>query len=190
MCSFKREIGIFESYEMWTRMLCWDRKWMYVVTHFVKKGTVRPKGYVLGDGSWLGSKGYVKAEGEGEESADQEIDEKAIFASAISKYVVKLGRLTIHPEVLLQAANMLPPRPGGWTNMDGSTAAEEMGESTPELVQNEEAQTGDEWNWERVEEENRRGLSLAEQFGALDGLHREFSGSREPALGRYRDFLL
>lgn len=27
-CSFKREIGIYEGYEMWSRILCWDRKWI------------------------------------------------------------------------------------------------------------------------------------------------------------------
>lgn len=193
MCGFKREIGMYQGYEMWSRLLCWDRKWIYVVTHFVKKGTVRPKAYILSDGSWFGGKGYKNVEARGAEGEDVAVDEKAIFASAISKYVVKLGRLTVHPEVLLTAADMLPERPGGWHTMSGSS-----GESTPETLVDMEASTveakaggtSDEWDWKRIVAENEKGLKYAEHFAALDGLHGEFSGSRTTALGKYRDFLL
>ena len=27
-CSFKKEVKVYEKYEMWTRVLCWDQKWM------------------------------------------------------------------------------------------------------------------------------------------------------------------
>jgi hypothetical protein len=184
-CSFKREIGMYEGFEMWSRLLCWDRKWLYIVTHFVKKGAVKPSAYILEDGSWFG-KGYKKVEGKG----GKDVDEKAIFASAISKYVVKLGRLTVHPEVFLQASGMLPAKPGGWATMSGPS-----GESTPETLEvssstdAESVEAGDEWDWKRIEAENKKGLAFAEHFAALDGLHQEFSGSQAPALGRYRDFV-
>lgn len=193
MCSFKREIGIYEPYEMWSRLLCWDRKWIYVVTHFVKKGTVRPSSYIFTDGSWLGGKGYQNLKSPAKEGED--VDEKAVFASAISKYVVKLGRLTIHPEVLLQASDLLPERPGGWHSMAGVS-----GESTPEnldmeashvvVEQSEKTEANDEWDWKRIVAENEKGLKYAEHFAALDGLIGEFSGSKTAALGKYRDFLL
>ncbi|KAK6584033.1 hypothetical protein PZA11_003763 [Diplocarpon coronariae] len=181
MCSFKREIGIYQRYEMWSRLLCWDRKWVYVLTHFVKKGTVKPSAYILGDGSWFGQ-GYTAVKGEGKGT---DVDEKAIFASAIGKYVIKLGRLTVHPEVSLNASGLLPDKPGGWHTMAPS------GESTPQSLDVEESEAGEsnEWDWKRVERENRRGLKYAENFAALDGLHQEFTGSQRPALGRYRDFL-
>ena len=189
MCSFKREIGIYEGFEMWSRMLCWDRKWIYVVTHFVKKGTVKPSAYILADGSWFGGKGYKTVKGNGK--LDEDVDEKAIFASAISKYVVKLGRLTVHPEVLLEASGMLPARPGGWATMSGPS-----GESTPETLEIETngaaigGKTSGEWDWKRIEEKNKEGLKFAQHFAALDGLNKEFSGSKTAALGKYRDFLL
>ncbi|KAK0106929.1 hypothetical protein ONS95_003645 [Cadophora gregata] len=189
MCSFKREIGMYQGFEMWSRLLCWDRKWIYVVTHFVKKGTVKPSAYILTDGSWFGGKGYKTVKGD---SNSQEVDEKAIFASAISKYVIKLGRLTTHPEVSLNASGLLPPKPGGWATMSGPS-----GESTPETleVEGEGSETPEsegsegEWDWKRIEKENKRGLKFAEHFAALDGLNQEFTGSREAALGKYRDFL-
>lgn len=190
MCSFKREIGMYQGFEMWSRLLCWDRKWIYVISHFVKKGTVRPSSYILTDGSWFGGKGYQNLKGLAKREED--VDEKAIYASAISKYVVKLGRLTIHPEVLLEASGMLPERPGGWHTM-----ATVSGESTPEtLVEMEasnidvkESEMSDEWGWKRIVTENERGLKYVEHFAALDGLHSEFKGSKTAALGKYRDFL-
>jgi hypothetical protein len=190
MCSFKREIGMYQSYEMWSRLLCWDRKWLYVITHFVKKGTVRPSSYVLTDGSWFGGKGYQSLKGPSKEGED--VDEKAIYASAISKYVVKLGRLTVHPEVLLQASNMLPERPGGWHTMSGAS-----GDSTPESLtemeaskfEDKESDASVDSEWKRIVAENEKGLRYAEHFAALDGLHSEFSGSKKAALGKYRDFL-
>ncbi|RDL37485.1 Thioesterase ester dehydrase-isomerase [Venustampulla echinocandica] len=190
MCSFKREIGMYQSYEMWSRVLCWDRKWIYIVTHFVKKGTCKPTAYILNDGSWFGKKGYKKVKGDGR-VRDAEFDEKAIFASAVSKYVVKLGRLTVHPEVLLQASGVLPPRPGGWATMSGPS-----GESTPEIVEvetNGTAEVGEateDSDWKKVEAENKKGLKFAEHFAAMDALHHEFSGSQGPALGRYTTGLL
>lgn len=190
-CSFKREIGMYQGYEMWSRLLAWDRKWVYVVTHFVKKGAVKPKEYILSDGSWFGrSKGYKKVNAEGKMSeGGEDLDERAIFASAISKYVIKLGRLTTHPEVSLAASGLLPPRPGGWATMNTS------GESTPETLEvdkdesTEDDNTEDEWNWRRIEAMNKKGLKFVEHFAALDGLHGEFTGSKQAALGKYRDFL-
>jgi hypothetical protein len=186
MATFKREIGMYQGFEMWSRVLCWDRKWIYIVTHFVKKGTVKPSAYILTDGSWF-RKGYKAVKGE---KGSVEMDEKAIFASAISKYVIKLGRLTVHPEVSLNASGLLPPKPGGWAMMTGPS-----GESTPETLDVEkdepapESENTDEWDWRRIEARNKKGLKFVEHFAALDGLHGEFSGSQTAALGKYRDFL-
>ena len=152
----------------------------------MKKGTVRPSAYILTDGTWFG-RGYKEVHG----TKSAEVDEKAIFASAISKYVVKLGRLTIHPEVSLAASGLLPPRPGGWATMTGPS-----GESTPETLDVEKEETteaekesADEWDWKRIDAQNEKGLKFVEHFAALDSLHDEFSGSQTPALGKYRDFL-
>lgn len=190
MCSFKREIGMYRGFEMWSRLLCWDRKWVYMVTHFVRKGTVKPSAYILTDGSWFG-KGYRQV-GDGK-GGSVELDEKNIHATAISKYVMKLGRLTIHPEVPMAASGLLPLRPGGWAVMDGTQKP--SGESTPEVLGAGADDTalegsGDEWDWKRVVVENEKGLKYAAHFAALDELHHDFSGSQTPALGVYRDFLL
>lgn len=205
-CSFKREILPYEAYEMWSRVLAWDRKWLYVVTHFVKKGAVRPDGYTLDDGSvgaWLGlqskkmasaEKATGKSNGLVAEATKRGVDgimgpavpHKAVFASAISKYVIKLGRLTVHPEVMIEASGLLPPKPGGWNLMNG-TATPANG--TAAEAQPSEASSGDNWDWQRIEQEKTKGLKYAEHFAALDGLHEAFTGEDRPALGKYRDFI-
>ncbi|KAG9710195.1 hypothetical protein KCU69_g912, partial [Aureobasidium melanogenum] len=37
-CSFKKEIKPFERYEMRSSVVAWDQKWIYNMTHFIKRG--------------------------------------------------------------------------------------------------------------------------------------------------------
>ncbi|KAL9007389.1 MAG: hypothetical protein Q9173_007328 [Seirophora scorigena] len=127
--NFKREIKPLQAFEMWTRLLCWDRKWFYIVTSFVEKGRVMPKGWVLQP--WRNHKPSADdndvdaVEGKGEETSNKEGVEKrkegvphpAIFATGIAKYVCKRGRLTVPPSRILHASDLLPPKP----NADDST---------------------------------------------------------------------
>ncbi|KFG85903.1 capsule polysaccharide biosynthesis protein [Metarhizium anisopliae] len=170
-CSFKREIKPFQKYEMWSRILSWDRKWLYIATHFVEKGAVLPR-------SW-----DVHNCGRTRSSPGKPQDwEKKIFATAVTSYVFKLGRLTIHPAIMLGASGLLPERPGGWTLADNG------GSSTPgDIVSADElgdVQTS-EWTWERTEKERRRGLEYARHFAAMDDLHGWFDGGEDGALGRF-----
>lgn len=203
-CSFKKEIKPLESYEMWTRILCWDRKWMYIVTHFVKKGAVKPDGYTLDDGSFasrvFGTRGIPskkQANKPATAAATDNLPHKAIFATAISKYVMKLGRFTVHPEVVIDGSGLLPPKPGGWNTMsdnkkkttsndEGVAAAAATEFSGPSANGSSSADT---WDWKAIEAENARGLEFAHHFAALDGLAGEFTGEETPAIGVFRDLL-
>lgn len=127
-CHFHREIKPYRRYEIWTRVLTWDRKWLYIVSHFVEADTFMPETYILQP--WKkGKKRRVE-----DLSAEDKLKlKKKIFASSIAKYVVKKGRLTIPPEMVLERSKMLPPRPegvsllGAWTpapskNPSGNTS--------------------------------------------------------------------
>ena len=223
-CSYRREIKPYESYEMWSRVLGWDRKWLYIVTHFVKKGAVRPAGYTLTDGSLLGrifgnrrekksspkkrmeekvngSTANSGANAKDVAAVAPQLPHKAICASAISKYVFKKGRLTLHPEVMLEASGLLPARPGGWNTFPGlrpsaaeAAKTESSGAATAASMNGQSKAAGGDsqvngWDWKRVEEENQRGLKMAEHFAALEGLHDVFTGGEREALGVYRDLL-
>ncbi|KAK8085896.1 hypothetical protein PG997_007167 [Apiospora hydei] len=151
-CAFKREIKPYQKYEMWSRILSWDRKWLYIVTHFVKKGAVLPH-------SWdAQSFGRTR-----NNPGSPQVWEKKIYATAVTAYVFKLGRLKVHPAVMLGASGLLPERPGA-------------GGGANKLA---------EWTWERTEAERQRGYEYALHFAAMNGLHGWFDGGEDGALGRF-----
>lgn len=173
-CSFKREIKPYTKFEVESRVLGWDQKWMYVLSFFLKPA---------------GKKG----------------GKRTLYATAVSKYVVKKGRLTIAPERVLRKSGFLPERPGGSAAAaitSSSESADASGTGTPsgitaaasgvdgsfvrevlKLQDNQIAETGkleaekrvnaaswdgDEWNWERIEEERARGMAVLDGFCDLD----------------------
>lgn len=214
-CQFHREIPPYRRYEIWTRLLTWDRKWLYIVSHFVERGAFKPTGYSLQPGR----KGSRRVEHLTEE--DRAKLKRKIFASSVAKYVVKKGRLTIPPELVLERSQMLPPRPegapilGGWTPSPSkdttpqqtaapspepeSSSATGNGFVDPKLAVLEESlfpstnaigADGNGWTWERVQEQRMKGLRLAEAFDCLDGLRDVFDVEGEEAMGRYTDLIL
>ena len=205
-CNFRKEIKPYESFEVWTRVLCWDRKWVYIIGHFVKKGAVTPKSYTLQpwrnvvvkkDGSAVSS-GYA-VNGNDVKAAPH----PAIFASCISKYVFKKGRLTIPPERVLRNSELLPPKPADHeippvsitpnpeaTSFDVTAAsmaekltADNAGEV---MAASLTAKAGsDFWDWERVEKERQRGMKIATLYNGLEALNDEFTADERPVLGCY-----
>ncbi|KAL6894905.1 capsule polysaccharide biosynthesis protein [Trichoderma evansii] len=136
--SFKREIKPCQSYEMWTRVLSWDRKWFYMLSYFVEKGAVKPR---MWDASSFGPTRKIKSK--------PEDWEKKVFATAVSKYVFKIGRLSVHPAIVIGASGLLPERPGGWVDSSMATPTEHMASSTDAEDKNEIQ--GTEWDWQRIE---------------------------------------
>ena len=200
--NFKREIKPYEGFEMWTRILTWDDKWLYIIGHFVKKGAVKPKSYLLQP--WKKVK-----ETKGNAQTATGIVERgglhpAIFATGISKYVFKKGRLTISPERVLRASGLLPPRPADQdtpptsmtpspeitsndaaiTSVASSLTPDNAGEVMAASLMANDADTG-EWSWDRVEKERQRGMKIAELYNSLDMLNEDFTGDERPVLGRY-----
>ena len=91
--NFRREFKPFERFEVWTRILTWDHKWLFLVGHFVQPGSVEVEGYTLKP--W--KRGRRERNAGGKEGGGKEDNGKrpVIFASGIAKYVFKKGRLTI-----------------------------------------------------------------------------------------------
>ncbi|KAF2092892.1 hypothetical protein NA57DRAFT_49257 [Rhizodiscina lignyota] len=187
-CHFRREVQPYQKVEIWTRLLAWDRKWLYWVSHIVEAGTVKPASYSL--------QPWKKGRGQKEETA-QETQEriakakKAVLAVSVAKYVVKKGRLTIPPELVLQNSEMLPPKPRSAppaANIAVYSKASEL--SPPVAIDSTDESlfpsTNEEWTWERVEAERLKGLKFAEHFAALDALLDTFDGEG-PVMGKWRD---
>lgn len=187
--NFRREIKPLEKFEIWTRVLAWDRKWLYIVGHFVKPGTCKPKRYLLQP--WKNVRVVERASGE-------EKNEPVIYACAIAKYCFKKNRLTIPPERVLRAASVLPPKPAGIDSISANTTPNGRGgdtdavssipavEKAAEVLSSSNAGdvllsalepkvvADDEWYWQHVEDERLRGLKIAEMYNGLDQLQDEF----------------
>jgi hypothetical protein len=174
-CLFKREILPYTKYEMWTRILCWDRKWFYLITHLVKPGVGKPMSWTL--------QPWRKPKSSSTETVDKEKLLNAVYATGIARYVIKRGRITVPPEQALQDADMVPVKPEGWVYEEKEGDEHAGNEVLPEPVR------PDQWNWNVIERERRRGLVVAQKFAEMDGMHDFFEGGREGALGEYADLL-
>lgn len=99
-CTFKREIKPYKTYETWTRVASWDEKWIYTVTHFVQRGKLRAGQRVLQSHSseWAGEKPETTSRSEGS---------RVVFASAVTRFVCKRGRLTVPPAHALKECGLL-----------------------------------------------------------------------------------
>ncbi|KAI5812687.1 HotDog domain-containing protein [Pyronema omphalodes] len=176
---FRREIPPFKKYEISSRVLGWDRKWVFVSSHFVSLEKNKKTG------------------------------EKTIYASCLSKYVFKSGRMTVPPEVVFQESGLVPARPEGAEEMEGSGGSSgvetpvqglkegKMGEEKLEAVMRKMVKEDLErkvqkedgyWTWEKIEEERKRGLAIAQGMMALDGLDAEFREGTEEGLEKVGRF--
>lgn len=183
VCNFKREILPYKKYEMWTRLLCWDRKWFYLITHLVKPGVGQPESWAL--------QPWKKTRKPKDDVSEEELL-KAVYATGIAKYVIKKGRITVPPEQALIDEGMVPIKPTGW--VWSGAGAESNGEANghtnghadgllPKPVE------GTEWNWDIIEAERQRGLKIAQKFAEMDDMHKYFDGGKNGALGEYPDLL-
>ncbi|MCJ1479691.1 hypothetical protein MMC13_008377 [Lambiella insularis] len=194
-CSFRKEIKPYECFEIWTRVLTWDRKWLYLVSHVMRKGVVQPERYLLQP--WKKSKS-----GNGPGSNGKSIPHGAIFATSVAKYVFKQGRMTIPPETMLEVSELLPKRPTDSTMPAGTG---ELSSSDPFVTGNSQpasqdqtvvplgedidaslrAKEIDSWDWATMEQERRRGMGIADCMTGLDAVQDVFTGHTGPALGQF-----
>ncbi|KAK5081042.1 hypothetical protein LTR64_002145 [Lithohypha guttulata] len=204
-CTFRKEFKPYEAYDMWTRILSWDEKWFYLVTHFVKQGDkIEPTEHSL----------YPQQNSNGKKS-HRNFDKpmcSSVCATALSKVVFKNGRMTVAPEVMLELAGLLPAKEDIQTdavhaqlktNMaEGLTRREavklamddvekiEGSDSESSYDESRRSSTDQvkiEWTRERIERERQRGLETVGVLAKQGVLEDEFSGSDGPALGRHYD---
>lgn len=118
-CSFRKEVLPYQHYEMWSKILSWDEKWVYIVTHFVRKDAAKPRSFSLYPGSKDtkdAASQETKRSGDtspgvdrDEVTADHFSCEKGLFATALSKCVFKSGRKTVSPETMFKLSGLLSP---------------------------------------------------------------------------------
>jgi hypothetical protein len=156
-CIFKKAIAPFSKFEISSRVLCWDEKWVYVVSHFTKPGSNSTHHIISGQSTQEQCLVTDRLDG--------------IYATAITKYVFKEGRKTCTPESVMQECGLLPPQP----STEGSDG---LGDGISHESQGH-------WSWEQVQEECNKHLKVAQNFGSLDQLHDTFVGHSGPAMYHY-----
>ncbi|EXJ86293.1 hypothetical protein A1O1_06663 [Capronia coronata CBS 617.96] len=187
-CTFRKELLPYETYDMWTRILSWDEKWMYLVTHFVKRShNIQPRVSSLYPQQNSSSQDGVPFTDDRRDSAfsikttitDSTCGPASapITASALSKIVFKNGRVTIPAREMLEASNLLPAVKKG-----GANANDKYERATAE------DDNDDAYNVklsQAIEEERQQGLRLAALLANQTALHDAFNS--DIALGRHFD---
>jgi len=159
-CIFRKPIKSYQSYEVWSRVLTWDEKWLYIVSHFMLKGRAKPAGITLS--TRAGKALYPVSDMTGAVP-------DGMFASAISRYVFKNGRKTVSPQEVMRDLGLIPE----------AHVTEQVAQGNG--ISQPKAEDGI-WNYQRIELERQSGMKIAVSFKALDALHGTFSGSSWPAL--------
>lgn len=169
-CSFRRELRPYDDYEMWTRLLAWDDKWVYIVTHFVKAGAAEPGASSLYPEQQRQQQPMSGKPGEKDEENEFVEPGKQIYATAISKCVFKSGRKTVAPELMLRMSGLLPPA-------EGEEGAGQKEGLRPDMT------------LEEVEQRRRKGLEIAEMLSGKyqQSLEAKFEGSGSEVLGKHMD---
>lgn len=181
-CTFKREIRPFEKIEIWTRVLSWDSKWIYLISHFVQADKARPTRYT--DQSWRGtsSSGHHP-----DREASSPAKKLVPYATCISKYVVKQGRKTVPPdEFLLECGLFTVPEPPEATAVPSTGSATYNGVTTSRKGQHSKGDShfGDSIA-RQIDTRRQRGLVLANHIAELDMGQDLFTGGDEMAFARY-----
>ncbi|GKT97216.1 hypothetical protein Ct61P_15066 [Colletotrichum tofieldiae] len=98
--SFHREIHPFQAYETHSRVLTWDRKWIYVLSYHTRPGVAVGEGDDL---EWLKA---MRGKVDSTKPLRPGIS-SSIFTVFISKYAAKAGRRTVSPGDLLETSGLL-----------------------------------------------------------------------------------
>lgn len=167
--SFKREIPTLQPYEVWSRILTWDQKWMYIVTHFVQRGRITPTASVAN----MKADNGVESKSKTPPTSSKDV-ESSIFATSISKCVFKKGRMTVPPERVFGSSELLSKVSSSDSpinlsqatnnkNINGS-AADSLADQLPSAVQHDIQLLAE------IEAERIKGLKYAEFLTGLEEL--------------------
>ncbi|KAK5101112.1 hypothetical protein LTS08_004718 [Lithohypha guttulata] len=123
--SFLKEIKPYETYQVRSRILGWDEKWILIGSVFVRPKNEKDRTRERKDLSRR-----AKISGKSEDELKKELTDgghgEVLLASCLSKYVVKKGRFTVPPERCWRSAGWLPEKPAGQASplvaLDSSSA--------------------------------------------------------------------
>lgn len=172
---FKREIPTGYPYEVWSRILTWDQKWLYIVTHFVRKGKIVPKASVtevISDRKPDAKNANASNRAfKAPKSFSRSDVEQSIFGTSISKCVFKKGRMTVAPERVLAASGLLSTATTDKSaiNLTGSQNSLNLETKDPFMRETTFQYSNNELG-EEIEEERAKGMRFAYLVSELEDL--------------------
>lgn len=164
--TFHRAIRPRQEYEICTRVLSWDEKWLHLISHFVEKGACDPA-YFSDQ-----QQPYHDSEMDSEELGDSQTvnyrtdSQSAVFATGLAKIVFKKGRNTIPPSQFLSDCGLLPQQGSNAAHGSNCRAAANFADKNLTKIS------------EIIEKRRARGHRLAEHINGLDD-GRSFYNIRE-----------
>ncbi|KAJ5826746.1 hypothetical protein N7447_003509 [Penicillium robsamsonii] len=175
-CTFKREIKPYELYEMHSKVLSWDAKWLYVLTCFMRPArhsggekvilAVGVSKYVVKKGRLtvppariLRASGFLPAPPPESEAKTALADVDSAEASGVDtpgngEGITATGAVdgSLAREVLKMNDDQIPAQ---------ETLDEQQKENT-------DSWNVEEWTWERIEQERLRGLEVVAGYTNVD----------------------
>lgn len=142
-CSFHRRIPPFTKYQISSRVLCWNHKWLYVVTSVSKPGSCISMPRLQAPINI-----YDQLE------AESELDH--VYASAITQYVFKKGHNTCTPGSIMDECNLLPQQ---------TVPEQSRGLKIDNIDWKQQSSLY--WSLEQVQAENQRHLDLTQTLDHL-----------------------
>jgi len=112
--SFLKEIKPYERYQVRSRVLGWDQKWILIGSVFVRPKNAKDRTREAKDRA---RRAKLEGKSEADIKADQDENDQGevLLATCLSKYVVKKGRYTVPPERCWVSAGWLPEKPADQT---------------------------------------------------------------------------
>lgn len=185
---FKREIPTGYPYEVWSRILTWDQKWLYIVTHFVQKGKIVPKASVtdiINDRKHNTKNVNARNKAfEPPKILSQSDVEQSIFGTSVSKCVFKKGRMTVSPERVLAASGLLSTATSDKSAIDltGPQDGIELETKDPFSKETTTQYTNNELGKE-IEDERAKGMRFASLMSELEDLQGHLLKDQEVSNG-------
>ncbi|KAE8552072.1 hypothetical protein EYB25_005963 [Talaromyces marneffei] len=174
-CSFKREIKPLQRFELRSHVAAWDEKWMYIVTVFLiadkKKGAKKGDKTVAAIGL---SKYCIK---------------KGRLTVPIERVFRASGLLPPRPDntspangpAVTTATSSAIDTPGTLDGLTDTTLDEiklvqevsKLGDQAPEILHKQQQQnaaswSSEEWTWDRIEEQRKKGMEMVNGYIALE----------------------
>ena len=168
-CTFRKPIWPMQEYDIVTRVLSWDRKWMYLISHFVKKDAFKPRYF---SDQPTRNKANITPDTHDDGLPRRENgrnSDSAVLAMSVTKIVFKEARNTVPPANFLRDCGYLTSESGNAKTFCTETQGNGF-LKTPT---------------EQVEERRLMGLRVAEKLNVLDEGSSFFDSEEQIAYSKF-----